>query len=214
MRLLVGVMAMQTLQNSKYQECKYEALRMNHSNFRKTRYTFLLTVSVACISIAAAQAIESPCPHCGCSNGVQMVEVSRTVCKMVTKDEPIKKTVYEKKEIPFCEHCVAPIGHHHVCPQCKACAKTRTVLVKKSIECGKKTVHECVPEVIHEVIAVPCTECGFCARHGHLFHHADKTIPTPVPVKQVQTAESAEPALGTVEVATEPKLMEQSPLVR
>ena len=146
---------------------------MNQTTLKKICRTLLLIVSLAFINIATSQAEDLTCPNCGCCHGVQIVEVSRTICKMVTKQEPIKKTVYEKKEVAYCEHCVAPIGHHHVCPQCKACAKTRTVLVKKSIECGKKTVHECVPEVITEQVAVACSECGYCTRRAHGLHSAD-----------------------------------------
>ncbi len=185
---------------------------MNSDLSTKIRNAFLLLVSFACVSGAATQSGESPCPNCGCSHGIQVIEVSRTICKMVTKQEPIKKTVYEKKEIPFCEHCVAPIGHHHVCPRCNACGKTHTVLVKKSIECGKKTVHECVPEVITEQVCVPCKECGYRAHHGHLFHGVDATGtgPSVRPIAVQNT--SQEP--GTVELAAEPKLRDQSAALR
>jgi hypothetical protein len=183
---------------------------MTHSTFKKTRNTILFTASLACISLLTAQADDSPCPNCGCSHGVQMVDVSRTICKMVTKQEPIKKTVYEKKEVPYCEHCVSPIGHHIVCPKCKACGKTRTVLVKKSIECGKKTVHECVSEVVTEQVAVPCKECGFCTRHGHLMHSADTTNAAPL----INAVDNSPQEPGTVELAAEPKLRELNPDVR
>ncbi len=183
---------------------------MNQNTFNKLWNTILVMASLACFGTASAQADDLPCPNCGCSQGVRVVEVSRTICKMVTKQEPIKKTVYEKKEVPYCEHCVAPIGHHHVCPQCKACGKTRTVLVKKSIECGKKTVYECIPEVIKEQIVVPCQACGCCTHHRHLLHGADTSNPVPL----LNSVENSPREPGTVELATEPKLRELYPLVR
>ena len=66
---------------------------MNHTTSYKIRNIVLIAASYACISMATLQADDSPCPNCGCSHGIQLVEVSRTICKMVTKQEPIKKTV-------------------------------------------------------------------------------------------------------------------------
>ena len=187
-----------------------KGLRMNHNTFYKIRNIFLIAASYTFISITNLQADDAPCPNCGCSHGIQLVEVSRTICKMVTKQEPIKKTVYEKKEVPYCEHCVAPIGHHHVCPQCKACGKTRTVLVKKSIECGKKTVHECVSEVVKEQVAVPCKECGFCTRHGSLLHRAGTANTVP----EINLVDNAAQESGSVTLAEDPKLRKLNTITR
>ena len=172
----------------------------------------IIVIAAACLGVSSTttQADELLCPNCGCGQGARVVEVSRTICKMVTKQEPIKKTVYEKKEVPFCEHCVGPLGHHPVCPQCKACGKTRTVLVKKSIECGKKTVHECVSEVVKELVAVPCKECGFCTRHGRLLHRASTANSVP-PINLVDKAAQES---GSVSLAEEPKLRELNTITR
>ena len=176
----------------------------------------IIVIAAACLGVSSTttQADELLCPNCGCGQGARVVEVSRTICKMVTKQEPIKKTVYEKKEVPFCEHCVGPLGHHPVCPQCKACGKTRTVLVKKSIECGQKTVHECVPEVVIEHVVVPCTKCGFCAPHRHLLHRADTNQNVPLMHVEESNAQSNSPGSSPIVLATEPNLRELSPRVR
>ncbi len=142
----------------------------------------LVFAMVLVLLLQTVRAAELTCPKCGCESSLRMVEVKRIICKMVPKEEPIKKTVYEKKEVPYCEHCPAKLGdliqHHAICPSCLANGRTKTVLVKKSVECGKKIVYECIPEEITEVVCVPCTRCGFCVRHQEGVKFAEK-VPSP-----------------------------------
>ncbi|MEX2027564.1 MAG: hypothetical protein WEH44_09685, partial [Pirellulaceae bacterium] len=66
-------------------------------------------------------------------------------CKLVTEQKPIKKTVYECREVPFCLHELPKFGHYECCPEC-GCTRFKRVLVKKEIIVGYECVTKCVPE--------------------------------------------------------------------
>lgn len=68
-------------------------------------------------------------------------------CKLVTEQKPIKKTVYECREVPFCLHELPRFGHCESCPQC-GCVRFKKVLVKKEIVVGYECVTKCVPEAL------------------------------------------------------------------
>lgn len=68
-------------------------------------------------------------------------------CKLVTEQKPIKKTVYECREVPFCLHELPKFGHCECCPQC-GCVRFKKVLVKKEIIVGYECVTKCVPEAL------------------------------------------------------------------
>lgn len=68
-------------------------------------------------------------------------------CKLVTEQKPIKKTVYECREVPFCLHVLPKFGHCDCCPEC-GCVRFKKVLVKKEIVVGYECVTKCVPEAL------------------------------------------------------------------
>lgn len=132
--------------------------------------TVMGVATLAClslISLTIAEEMNLACPRCNCPNGVCYQQVISHVCKMVEVRTPIKKTVYECKEIPYCEHALpALIGRCDCCcPQCKSCPKYKKVLIKKEIVCGEKCEYKCIPEEVVTVVAVPCSQCGHC-NHG------------------------------------------------
>ena len=90
-------------------------------------------------------------------------------CKIVTEQKPIKKTVYECREVPFCLHCLPKFGHCDCCPACQECPRYKRVLIKKEIIVGYECVTKCVPE------ALPCGPSKFGPA-------AEPPIPAPVPV--------------------------------
>lgn len=93
-------------------------------------------------------------------DGGRFVEVTQQRCKMVPETKPVKKTVYECKKVPYCEHSLSEFGHPGCCPKCQNCAKYKTVLVKKEIKCGEKTEMICVPEEVTVLVPVACPKCG------------------------------------------------------
>ena len=98
------------------------------------------------------------CPHCQSQEGVCYKEVVEHVCRLVEERKPIKKTVYECKEVPYCQHKPAKFFQCDSCPECQACPKYKKVLIKKEIVCGEKCTTKCV---VDEVIRkVPC--CNHC----------------------------------------------------
>jgi hypothetical protein len=68
-------------------------------------------------------------------------------CKIVTEQKPIKKTVYECREVPFCLHMLPKLGHCDCCPQC-GCVRFKKVLIKKEIIVGYECITRCVPEAL------------------------------------------------------------------
>ena len=104
------------------------------------------------------------CGKCGAPAECCYQEMVVQRCKMVPDNKPIKKTVYEVKEVPYCLHKLSHCHDCDCCPECQACPRYKKVLVKKEITCGEKCGTKCVVEDCVEVVAVPCTRCGHC---GH-----------------------------------------------
>jgi hypothetical protein len=129
--------------------------------------TALLAI-VGAVVIAASAAAESEmlgggaygaCPRC--KEGVCYREIVTYRCKQVPDKKPIKKTVYECREVPYCQHKLPRLGHGDCCPECDACPKFKKVLVKKEIVVGETCGTKCVPEKFVERIPVPCCRCGY-----------------------------------------------------
>ena len=110
---------------------------------------------LAFVKTTAAAEMMRACPHCNCPDGC-CDEVISHVCKMIEVKVPIKKIVYECKEIPYCEHMPPRLHDCGCCPQCKSCPKYKRVLIKKEIICGEKCETKCVVEEIR----TPCRHCG------------------------------------------------------
>lgn len=120
---------------------------------------FVTTVCLLTTCTSALDVLVRPrCPHCQAEAGVCHKEVVTHRCRMVEERKPIKKTVYECKEVPYCEHKLPRFLQSSCCPECSDCVKYKKVLVKREITCGETTKMKCVvEEVIHKV---PC--CSQC----------------------------------------------------
>lgn len=114
----------------------------------------LLAVPLALVGTSLLLA--GDCPHC--QEGTCYREVVTYRCKLVPDHKPIKKTVYECKEVPYCEHKLS--RHGDCCPECHACPKFKKVLIKREIVVGETCGTKCVPEAVVERIPVPCCRCG------------------------------------------------------
>lgn len=108
--------------------------------------------------VALAGGGHAPCPHCQSTDGVLYKDVVEHRCKMVEDKKPIKKTVYECKEVPYCQHKAPKLFGSECCAECEGCARYKKVLVKKEVTCGEKCTTKCVIEEI--VRKVPC--CKTC----------------------------------------------------
>ena len=95
------------------------------------------------------------CPHCQSGDCCDKDEVEYR-CVMKVEKKPIKKVVYECKQVPFCVHKVPRLGECGCCAECEACPRFKTVLIKKEIVVGEKCETKCVVE---EVKKTPCKHC-------------------------------------------------------
>jgi hypothetical protein len=82
-------------------------------------------------------------------------------CKLVPEVKPIKKTVYEVQEVPYCLKKLPPLwtllrhrGCVDDCAECE-CPRYRKVLVKKEVVCGEICTTKCVVEEHRQ----PCPDC-------------------------------------------------------
>lgn len=82
-------------------------------------------------------------------------------CRLVSEVKPIKKTVYEVQEVPYCLKKLPPLwtllrqrGCPGTCEECE-CPRYRKVLVKKEIVCGEVCTTKCVVEEHRQ----PCAAC-------------------------------------------------------
>ena len=107
---------------------------------------------------------KQPCPHCQ-GQPLLYENVTRHRCKLVTEKKPIKKTVFEVQEVPYCVPKLPSLfAFHHECgADCRECDCTRykKVLVKKEITCGEICTVKCVVEEYVE--RVPKTACPHCS---------------------------------------------------
>lgn len=149
-----------------------------------TLATGLLAVIGAAL-IAASAAADSnllgdsanACPKC--HEGVCFKEVVTYRCKQVPDNKPIKKTVYECREVPYCLHKLPRLGHGGCCLECEACPRFKKVLVKKEVVVGETCGTKCVPEKFVERVPVPCCRCGYAPTGP---------VPTPAPSAEPKPA--------------------------
>ncbi len=105
------------------------------------------------------------CSKCQVVEEIVYQDVVVQRCKIVPDNKPIKKTVYEIKEVPVCQKKLPCFGHCDDCPECECCARTKRVLIKKEIVCGEKEGTKCVTEDVIERVPVrvqrviPCQSC-------------------------------------------------------
>jgi hypothetical protein len=86
--------------------------------------------------------------HCPMVETWEWQDVVCHRCKLVEDKKPIKKTVYEVKEVPFCLTKLPKCGHCGHCDECRECDSVRykRVLIKKEITCGETCSVKCIPE--------------------------------------------------------------------
>jgi hypothetical protein len=99
------------------------------------------------------------CPHCGATFDCCYEQRVVARCRLQEDVKKVKKTVYEMREVPYCQKRLT-CGKCD-CPECQACPHYKRVLVKKEITCGEKCETKCVPEETLEWVPVPCCKCGF-----------------------------------------------------
>ncbi|MBM4001870.1 MAG: hypothetical protein FJ295_01080 [Planctomycetes bacterium] len=123
---------------------------------------FLCATTLPVPAIQSADEVVSiPCPHCSARDGVCYREVVTHRCRLVEEKKPIKKTVYECREVPYCEQKLPRFLACEGCPECKDCVKYKKVLYKKEIVCGETSRWKCVVEqVVHKVPC--CNRCQEC----------------------------------------------------
>ncbi|MDX1945970.1 MAG: hypothetical protein SFU86_11280 [Pirellulaceae bacterium] len=105
------------------------------------------------------------CPHCNCQEQIVYQDAICHRCVLVPDNKPIKKIVYEVKEVPFCLKKLPPLFsllrkqdccEDACCPEC-ACPRYKKVLIKKEITCGEVCGTRC--RIEEYVTRVPCRVC-------------------------------------------------------
>ena len=135
----------------------------------------LSALATIAVLLTSATAWGGDCPHCkNCCDEVTYR------CKMVPDVKPIKKIVYECKEVPYCEHKLPKFGHCDCCPECKACPKFKKVLIKREIICGETCGTKCIVEEIR----TPCRHCGQvpCDQASPVANPQPTAFETPSPI--------------------------------
>jgi len=107
------------------------------------------------------------CPHCQIVEEIVYQDCISHVCRMVPDNRPIKKTVYECKDVPYCLHKLPKFGHEP-CDSCRECdcVRYKKVLIKKEVVCGETRGTKCVTEEIITRVPVkvcriiPCGQCS------------------------------------------------------
>lgn len=126
--------------------------------FRPIAILSLLLLPLATLAVSAADLMRPRCPHCQVPAEFGYEDVVEHQCRMVEEKKPIKKTIYECKEVPYCQHLAKPWFSGGCCAECQACPRYKKVLMKKEITVGEKCVTKCVVEEV--VRKVPrCKNC-------------------------------------------------------
>ena len=134
--------------------------------------------------------------HCPMVEVCEWQDVVCHRCKMVEEKKPIKKTIYDFKEVPFCLTRLPKCGHCGHCDDCRECKHVRykRVLVKREITCGETCVTKCIPEEFVErklvkvcrpscQASVPCPAPVAGLDHPAPVVIADSDVPvTPAPI--------------------------------
>ena len=119
-----------------------------------------LLLAFGWLPMAGAGEGNGPCQNCRAPDGCCYREVVTHRCVLVPDKKPIKKTVYECREVPYCVHRLPKFGHCDCCPECLACPKYKKVLVKREIVVGEICTTKCVVEEVIERLPGPCCHCG------------------------------------------------------
>lgn len=117
-----------------------------------------LLLGFASWSVAGDQ--HCACQSCQAPDGCCFQNVVKYRCVMVPETKQIKKTVYECRDVPYCEHRLPKFGHFECCPECQACPKFKKVLVKREVVVSEVCVMKCVVEEYCDRVLGPCGRCG------------------------------------------------------
>lgn len=162
----------------------------------KLLVAFAVFVSLAALSYggAADLLLGHHCDggaHCRCPM-VEECEWQDVVChrcKMVEETKPVKKTVYEVKEVPICLLRAPKCGNCGHCDDCNACrecghVRYKKILIKKEITCGETCTVKCVPEeyIERKLVKVCRPACQCQARCQTPTASID--VPAPVVIDQ------------------------------
>lgn len=112
---------------------------------------FQLLLALVVGSFAAADDAFFDAPHQQAPIATTYHDCITHSCRLVPDVKPIKKTVYEVQEVPYCVKKLPPLLallHHHGCA-CEACAQCdcvryKKVLVKKEVTCGEIHTTKCI----------------------------------------------------------------------
>jgi hypothetical protein len=173
----------------------------------------LAAVPAAMWAADAAGPAQAPCcgvcPHCHCQEQIVYKECITHRCKLVPDNKPIKKTVYEVKEVPYCLPKLPPfcsLFHHKGCcdkcgcVQCD-CPRYKKVLIKKEITCGEICGYKCEVEEI--VTRVPCRVCTSGCPNCTDPAAVQQAAPPPAPTAPAPMPPSA-PAPDSIKPPTPP----------
>lgn len=124
------------------------------------------------------------CPHCQSQAGCCEKDLVEHRCVMKVVKTPIKKVVYECKEVPYCVHAVSKHGDCNKCAACEACPLYKTVLIKKEIVVGEKCETKCVvEEVVRKAVC-----CQHCQHELSAAGHKTALVEAPLPLDVVSAA--------------------------
>jgi hypothetical protein len=133
-------------------KCKEEA--MNRSRGVTQALGWLVVLAGAAVNARGEGPPQAPASTAG---GECVVHS----CRLVPEVKPIKKTVYEVQEVPYCLKKLPPLWtllrHRGCCETCEECEcpRYRKVLVKKEVVCGEVCTTKCVVEEHRQ----PCPAC-------------------------------------------------------
>lgn len=142
--------------------------------------TILATLSLLVMAAVGGTVVAGHLPgHHGAGCQQPCCQQPAHICVPKVEKKPIKKTVYEVKCVPVCEHAPSKHLHCDCCPTCNLYYKK--VLIKKEIECGEKC----------QVVCEPVPACQPAAPAGGAEPAA---APVTEPTQPSQPAPAPEPA--------------------
>jgi hypothetical protein len=138
-----------------------------------------VAITAGILRVATAGDGHCACQSCQAPDGCCYHDVVRHRCVMVPDKKQIKKTVYECRDVPYCEHRLPKFGHCDCCPDCMACPKYKKVLVKREIVVSEICITKCVVEEYTERVLGPCCRCGHSSGDGKGYENVNPEVPVP-----------------------------------
>lgn len=150
---------------------------MNHA----FRIAALVGIAMGWIGMAESRAGDQfgACQRCAAPDGCCYYQVTKYRCVLVPDTKQIKKTVYECRDVPYCEHRLPKFGHYECCPECAACPKFKKVMVKREVVVAEVCGTKCVVEAYCEQVPGPCRHCGVPSGPPSPPPYVDAPVPPP-----------------------------------